>query len=138
MSINYVAVLVASIAEFIIGGIWYMPIFGKAWGEIHEFNKLSKDEQSKAQKQMAPMLVLQFVITVVTTIVLAKLIVLLPHYSVYALALLAWIGFVVPTQIAAVLFGGTKPKWIVKKAMIMAGGSLLCLIVAAVILHSKI
>jgi uncharacterized protein DUF1761 len=136
MTINYLAVLVASVAEFIIGGIWYMPIFGKLWGEIHGFNKMTKDQQQAAQKQMPPMLVLQFVFTFVTTVVLAKLIVLLPHYSVYKLALLVWIGFFVPTQVAAVVFGGIDSKWFVKKSMIMAGGSLACLVAAAAILHS--
>jgi hypothetical protein len=82
------------------------------------------------------MLVAQFVVTVITTVVLAKLITLLPGYSVYTLAVLAWIGFVVPTQIAAILFGGTEPKWVVKKALIMAGGSLLCLLAAAAILQA--
>ena len=134
MNINYLAVLVAAIAEFIVGAIWYMPIFGKLWGEIHGFKKLSKEDQKEAQKKMAPMLFLQFVVTVITTLVLAKLIVLLPNYSAYTLAIMLWIGFVVPTQVASIIFGGTEPKWIAKKAKIMAGGSLACLLIATVIL----
>jgi hypothetical protein len=136
MGINYWAVLLASIAEFMIGGIWFMPIFGNLWGKIHDFEKLNKDEKKDAQRKMAPMLFVQFVVTVITTLVLAKLIIIVPSYSVYTLALLAWIGFVVPTQIAAIIFGGTKPKWILTKALIMAGGSVLCLIVAAAILKA--
>jgi len=136
MSINYWAVLLASIAEFIIGGIWYMPIFGNLWGKIHDFEKLDKVEKKEAQKRMAPMLFVQFVVTVITTLVLAKLIVIVPSYSVYTLAMLAWIGFVVPTQIAAIIFGGTKPKWILTKSLIMACGSLICLLVAAAILNA--
>src|SRR4051794_12868668 len=111
MSVNYVAVLVASIAEFVVGAIWYMPIFGKAWGEMHGFNKLSKAEQSQAQKQMMPMLVVQFIGTVITTVVLAKLLIT-TSYSPYTLGLLIWIGFFVPTQASAVIFGGTDPKWV--------------------------
>lgn len=30
-SIHWLAVLVATIASFMLGGIWYGPIFGKAW-----------------------------------------------------------------------------------------------------------
>ncbi len=135
-NINFLAVLVASIVEFAIGAIWYMPVFGKAWGEIHGFPKLSKADQKKAQKEMMPMLVVQFVGTVVTTVVLAKLIVLLPNYSVYTLALMAWIGFVVPVQVSAVIFGGTAPKWVVKKISIMAGASVLCLLAAAMVLQA--
>jgi hypothetical protein len=134
MNVNYVAVLVATVAEFVIGAVWYMPIFGKAWGQIHGFDKLSKAEQKAAQKDMMPLLVVQLVVTAMTTLVLAKLILLVPGYSVYQLAAMAWAGFVVPTQVAAVIFGGTDPKWLVKKTLIMAGGSLACLMAAAAIL----
>ena len=136
MSINYFAVLVAAVAEFIIGAIWYMPIFGRLWGKIHGFNALDKVDRKKAQAAMAPMLVLQFVVTILTTLVLAKLIIMNPNYSVYTLAWFAWIGFVVPTQIASIIFGGTKSKWILTKALIMAGGSILCLVAAVAILHA--
>lgn len=30
-TINWLAVLVATISAFIVGGLWYGPIFGKAW-----------------------------------------------------------------------------------------------------------
>jgi hypothetical protein len=136
MSINYLAVLVASVAQFIIGAVWYMPLFGKLWGQIHGFEKLTKSEQKEAQKQMMPMLLVQFIVTILTTLVLAKLIVLIPDYSVYTLAGMVWVGFFVPVQTSAVLFGGTEPKWVVTKTAIMAGGSLACLLVAATILKA--
>lgn len=136
MNINYLAVLLASVAQFVVGAIWYMPIFGKLWGEIHGFPKLSAQEQKKAQGEMMPMLAVQFVTTVVTTIVLAKLIVMLPSESAYSLAGMAWLGFVVPTQVAAVIFGGTEAKWVIKKIVVMAGASLACLLVAAAILSA--
>lgn len=77
---------------------------------------------------------MQLLITAVSTVVLAKPILLVPSYSAYTLAGMAWIGFVVPTQLAAIIFGGTEPKWVVTKSFIMAGGSLACLMTAAAIL----
>lgn len=136
MTINYLAVLVASIAQFIVGAVWYMPLFGNLWGKIHGFDKLSKAEQKEAQKQMMPLLLVQFVVTVITTVVLAKFIVLLPTYSALSLALMIWIGFFVPVQVAGVIFGGTDPKWVVKKVLVMSGASLVCLVVAAAILNA--
>lgn len=136
MDINYWAVLVASVAQFIIGAIWYMPLFGTLWGKIHGFDKLSKAEQNDARKGMMPLLLVQFLVTVVTTVVLAKFIVLLPDYSAYTLAGMIWIGFFVPVQVAAVVFGGTDPKWMVTKVAVMAGGSLACLLAAAAILNA--
>jgi hypothetical protein len=111
-----------------------MPLFGKVWGDIHGFNKLSKAEQKAAQAKMMPLMVVQFIVTIFIAVVLAKLVVVLPDYSAYALAFMVWIGFVVPTQVSAVVFGGTEPQWIVKKTAIMAGGSLACLLAAAAIL----
>lgn len=42
VSINLWAVLAATATQFIAAGIWYTPIFGKKWGEIHDFDKLDK------------------------------------------------------------------------------------------------
>ncbi len=135
MALNFVAILVASVAQFIIGAVWYMPVFGKLWGKIHGFDTFSPESQKEMQKKMMPLLVVQFLSTLVTTVVLAIFITNLPaSWNVYALAGFFWIGFVVPTQIAAVIFGGTNPKWVVKKTLIMACGSLLCLEAAAAII----
>ena len=134
MEINYFAVVLATIAQFAVGFVWYMPIFGKVWGEMHGFDKLDKKTQKEMQSQMGPYYAGQLLITVLTTIVLAKLLLLLPNYSPYALAFMSWVGFVVPTQVSAVLFGGTDKQWMVKKTAIMAFGSLACLLVAALIL----
>ncbi|MEO5627415.1 MAG: DUF1761 domain-containing protein [Candidatus Saccharimonadales bacterium] len=136
MTINYLAVAVATVAEFIIGAIWYMPIFGSLWRKIHGFDDLSKADKQAAQKQMMPLLVIQLIITAATTVVLAKLMLMLPDYSAYKLAAMAWVGFVVPTQIAAIIFGGTPPKWMVTKALIMASGSFACLMTAVAILSA--
>ena len=134
---DVLAIAVAAVAQFIIGAVWYMPIFGKKWGEIHGFDAVSPEEQKVMQKKMMPLLVVQFLVTVVTTVVLAIFITYLPaDWNVYALAGFFWLGFVVPTQVSAVLFGGTKPEWVVVKTLIMAGGSLLCLEVAAIILKT--
>ena len=136
MDLNYGAILLATAAQFIIGAIWYMPIFGDAWGKMHGFDKLSKKEQEEARKGMTPYLIIQLVVTFVTTVVLAKFIDLLPEYSAYTLAAMIWIGFFVPVQAAAIIFGGTEEKYMLRKALIMAGGSLACLMAAAAILSN--
>ena len=139
MIVNWLAVVIASVAQFIIGAIWYMPIFGKMWGKLHDFNPKTPEEASVMTKQMMPLLVVQFLVTVVTTIVLAIFIGWIPtNWNAYAMAGFLWIGFVVPTQVSAVLFGGTKPERVVKKIAIMAGGSLICLEAAAAIIKAML
>ena len=137
MNINYVAVLVAAVAQFIFGAIWYMPLFGGMWGKIHGFDTKSKEVQDEMRKGMAPLLVAQFVFTLVTTVVFAML---LQHvnadWSIYCYALAYWFGFIVPTQVAAVLFGGTDSKWFIQKILIMAFGALGCMMILAFVLQA--
>ncbi|MEK7632602.1 MAG: DUF1761 domain-containing protein [Patescibacteria group bacterium] len=135
MNINYAAVLVASLAQFVFGAVWYTPVFGKVWGKIHGFDKVSKAEQQKMMKQMVPLLGMQFLTTIVTTVVLSAMLTETANaWSAYAFASLCWIGFIVPTQVSAVLFGGTEPKWVVTKILIMAGAAFGCMMIAAAIL----
>ena len=136
MSVNIWAVLVAAVAQFIIGAIWYTPIFGRVWVKIHSFDKLKPATQKEMQKQMMPLLVWQFIASVVTAYVLAHFIKTQPEVVWWHLALWVWLGFMVTTQVGAVLFGGTEPKWITTKLAIMAGGSLACTLAAAAILSA--
>ena len=136
MTIHYGAVVVASVLQFIVGAIWYMPLFGKLWGKIHGFETQTPETQEKMKKGMMPLLAVQFVVTVVTTFVFALLLGGFPaDWNIYGLAFFFWLGFVVPTQVSAVIFGGIQPQWIVPKIAVMAGGSLICLEVAAAVLH---
>lgn len=136
MSLNYFAILVASILEFICGAIWYMPLFGKVWGRMHGFELHSKEEQEKMQKDMMPLLVVQFMMTLLMTVVLALFVAGLPSdWNTFGIAGFFWLGFMLPTQVSAVIFGGTEPKWVLKKIAIMAGGSLVNLMVAAATLR---
>ncbi|MGH7245660.1 MAG: DUF1761 domain-containing protein [Candidatus Levyibacteriota bacterium] len=134
MHLNFIAIVVATAVEFGIGAIWYSPLFGKLWGRIHGFDKLSKEVQQKMMKSMGPFYGLQALVTLITTIVLAIFITYLPTWNAYAMVGFFWIGFVVPTQVSAVIFGGTEPKWIAKKITTMAGASLVCLEAATVVL----
>lgn len=135
MQLNYAAIFIATLVQFGIGAVWYMPLFGDLWRRIHGIPKPTKAEQQKMQKQMMPLLIVQLVMTFVTTLVLAIFLAYQPTWNAYAMSAFFWIGFVVPTQVAAVLFGGTNPKWVVTKILIMAGGSFVCLEAATLILH---
>jgi hypothetical protein len=47
-SINWLAVLVAGISAFVLGGVWYSPaLFGKAWMKD---NKLTIEDMQKGSK----------------------------------------------------------------------------------------
>ena len=38
-AINWLAVLVAAVVSFVIGGAWYAAIFAKAWQRLHGFTE---------------------------------------------------------------------------------------------------
>ncbi len=133
-NLNYLAISLATIAQFIVGAIWYMPLFGNLWGKIHGFDKASLKDKKEMQATMAPYLLVQLFFTLVTTVVLAKLIAVMPNVSAYEIAFKGWIGFIIPTQISGVIFGNTEKKWLATKFSIMAGASFLCMAVAAAIL----
>ena len=47
-SINWLAILVAGISSFVVGGIWYSPgLFGKAWMKD---NNLTEDDVKRGNK----------------------------------------------------------------------------------------
>lgn len=134
--IDFTAVFVASVLQFLFGAVWYTPIFGKTWGKIHGFDKLPQEEQKKMTQGMAPLLATQLLVTVVTTFVFALLLNGFPSdWNVYGLAGFFWLGFVLPSEVSAVIFSRTEPKWRAAQIGIMAGASLGCLEIAAAVLH---
>lgn len=112
MPLNYVAIAIAVVLQFIVGAVWYSVLFGKLWGQIHGFDKLPKATQQKMMKEMGPYYGIQLFLTVVTTVVLAIFITNQPDWNPYAMAAFFWLGFVVPTQASAAIFGGTERKWL--------------------------
>jgi len=135
MQINWLAIALATVAQFAIGAFWYSALFGKLWGKIHGFDKLPKETQDKMVKEMGPFYGVQLLMTVITTIILAIFITYQSSWNAYAMAGFFWLGFVVPTQVSAVIFGGTEKKWIVKKVAVQAGSAFFCLEAAAAIIH---
>lgn len=59
-NINWLSVLVASISSFMVGGIWYGPLFGKAWMEAFSFTEEDLKKR-KPGKTFGLSLVLAFV-----------------------------------------------------------------------------
>ena len=45
------AILVATVGQFIFGAIWYMPVFGKLWGKIHGFDQVPPEKQKEMMKK---------------------------------------------------------------------------------------
>lgn len=137
MDINYVGILVATMVTFVLGGLWYSPLmFGKWWMQIMECDTLSQEELKKMQKKMAPFYGLQLLLTLMTTVVLSIFItdVLNSDADTYFMTALIWVGFIVPTQIAGVVWANTKQKFWAKQIFIMISFQLVAIMLSAWIL----
>ena len=136
MPLNYTAIIVATVLQFIVGAIWYSALFGKLWGKIHGFDKLSKEVQQKMMSEMGPYYGVQLFVTLLTSFVFELFIANLPpDWNPFGMAAFFWIGFTVPAQVSAVIFGGTPKEWMVKKIAVQSGAALMCLQVAAATFH---
>jgi len=115
MNLNWLAVLVATIANFAIGALWYSVLFGKAW--IKEMGWEGKEEEIKENTNMAMTLGGSFVLSMIIAISLA----LLPHTSSMIggikIALLLAIG----VSIASMWKGYLFEKRSIKMVMINGG-----------------
>ncbi len=135
MTIHYSLVLVATLAQFVLGALWYSPLlFGKWWMQIMECDTLSKQELQKMQKSMMPFYFLQLLLTFLTTASLANLMPYISAFSIYHVAFWVWIGFIAPLQISSVVWANTKRKFWLKQIFVMMSNQLASLMLAAWIL----
>ncbi|MEQ8629687.1 DUF1761 domain-containing protein [Ekhidna sp.] len=58
-NINWLSVLIAALSSFLIGGIWYGPLFGKAWMEAFGYTEEDLNKRS-APKTFGLSLLLAF------------------------------------------------------------------------------
>jgi hypothetical protein len=49
--INVLAVGVAAVVAFLVGGVWYTALFGKLWVKLHDY---SEEKMAKMKASMSP------------------------------------------------------------------------------------
>lgn len=130
MDINIWAVVAATVVMFLVGAIWYSLPFQKAWAKIHGFDKLSKKQQDEMMKNMGPIYGAQLFVTIISSFVLTHAITLLPELAFYQIVFFVWLGFVMPSQVSAVLFSRTDDSMKFQQIVIMSGEALVRLMLA--------
>jgi hypothetical protein len=120
--INYVAVVGAAVAAFVLGSLWFGPLFGKAWmktmGMTMEDAKARMQSDPSAKGKMMRGYGIMAVTTLIMSFVLAHSIAFasayLNDFSVWAGVLAgfwSWLGFVVPVSLGGVLWENKSWKW---------------------------
>jgi hypothetical protein len=109
--INWIGILVAVIAAFVFGGIWYGPLLGKTWAKEMGFD-MSKKPDPKVMKRA---FILQFIGIFLTAYVLAHSIQVwqpsawgvnaanMPRFlQGFMGGVFTWLGFYIPMQLGKV------------------------------------
>lgn len=106
--INWIAVIVATVVSFGLGGLWYSPIlFAKEW------TKLINKSEADLKEGAVPGYVASVVLALIEATFLAALIKSLNVTSVEQgclLGIMIWVGFVGPTSLIGTIFKGERKK----------------------------
>jgi len=119
-SVNWIGVAAAAIAAFVLGYLWFTPLFGKPW--LRELGK-TEGQLSSRGPALAPILAMEFVAKIITATVLAIIIERFgPGVTTgLTVGLLCAAGFVATAKLADVLFAQTSSS---KRYWIEAGNQL--------------
>ncbi len=113
ISINYLSVFIAAVAQMVVGFLWYGPVFGKKWMELSGISpeKMKAGQSSGMGKSYAIM----FIGSLLTSYILAHALIFAEAYLQVSglsaglmVGALNWLGFVAPVTVGAVLWEG-KP-----------------------------
>ncbi len=92
--VNFLAVLVAAVAYFIIGGLWYSVLFGKAW-----LAAIGKTEEEVRSEGGAPV---AYVVSFISSLISAYFLAIFMNGTTLqaglAMGLWVWMGFVATTN----------------------------------------
>lgn len=139
ITINYLAVVVAVVVNFMLGFIWYTPLFGKAWAAEMGFDPNEKPEASIMARGMIFMVIGNFLLAWVFAHNIAvwnpETWGLAPSgatklSSVMSASFFTWLGFFFPIDLGGVAW--EKKSW--KLFAINTVYHLLSLIVVAAVL----
>jgi hypothetical protein len=134
MGINLWSVLVAAVATMVLGFLWYSPLlFARPWMVSMGYDPEDKAKLAEMQKGAGKMYALSFLASLVSALVLAKIIAITTVSSaLYGMKIgfAVWLGFVTTVQLTSVLFA----KQPTKLYLINTGYQLVCYLAMGAIL----
>jgi hypothetical protein len=137
MQTNYIAIILLSILNCIIGAAWYSPaLFGKIWMKIHGVFHLTKEEQIVRSKGMWKLILAEFFATLIINYFLYIAVVEASSIQfAYGMVFLLWFGFILPTITSSVLWGNDEKRFMLKKIAISATSRLVLLLISATVFY---
>ncbi len=108
IQINFMAIAVAVVANFILGFLWYTPLFGKRWGKEMGYDMNNKPKTSDFVKGMVFMVIGNFLLAFVLSHNMAawsfvpETKTMTPMANVTSSAVFTWLGFYFPGDLGSV------------------------------------
>lgn len=139
IQINMLAILIAVVAHFVLGFLWYTPLFGKTWGREMGYDMNEKPKTSEMMKGMLFMLIGNFFLAYVFSHNIAAwdprswglpVSPMSSNESAMMAAVFTWLGFYFPGDLGATVW--EKKSWTL--FFINSGYKLCSLILVAMIL----
>jgi Protein of unknown function (DUF1761) len=134
MGINLWSVLAAAVATMVLGFLWYSPLlFARPWMVLMGYDPEDKAKLAEMQKGAGKMYALSFLASLVSALVLAKIIAITTvNSALYGMKVgfAVWLGFVTTVQLTNVLFA----KQPAKLYLINTGYQLVCYLAMGAIL----
>lgn len=131
VNVDLVTVVVAAIAAFIVGMIWYSPaLFGKKWMKTMG---MSEKDMAKNKDKMMPIMVMSLILDGVMAYVLAHVLAFSQAATITDAvqgAVWIWLGFIATTTYMGVLYEKKTMDWWI----MTAGHYLFALIAMALVL----
>ncbi|MBX4198708.1 DUF1761 domain-containing protein [Candidatus Parcubacteria bacterium] len=110
---SWLAVIITAVGCFIIGFLWFGPLFGKTWIRLMGISQAQAEEGRKGgMKSMVKPMIMAMVSNLVTAFVfftLAQSLMLAGFASALMLGILLWLGFSIPLFLNGVLW--EKKSW---------------------------
>lgn len=128
-------IILLTVVVFIGGSLWFSKLFGKTWMKIHHNKDKTPEEVKKDMKGMWKLMTAEFVLTFIINLTLFFIASASDSLSVALITtFIMWFGFILPTTVSNVIWGGDDRKWMVKKIAISSSYRLIGMLFAVLIL----
>lgn len=122
-------ILLLTVITFIGGSLWFSKLFGKTWMKIHHDKDKTREDTKKDIKGMWKFMTAEFVLTFIINLTLFFIASASDGLSVALITtLILWFGFILPTTVSNVIWGGDDRKWMIKKIAISSGYRLVAML----------
>ncbi len=134
VALPWLQIILMTIVSWIVGALWFGPLFGKVWMKIHHGDKtLSNWEMESMKKWMVILMFIELLATFIIMMTLAFLTKMLPGFSGMHIGFLVWLGFILPMNVSNTLWWNDKKKMMLLKILVSSSYRLIMLILAGYI-----